>query len=111
MTAEEVEAAITAEKGDTKDDVYMKDSAPAAAPAADGAYPPTGIAPAIAKLPEWIQVGCGDAPYNCAEKNATFAIDGVTPADMPDLSKHSSFLSECLTKDIYDKLKDKKTAG
>ena len=27
--------------------------------------------------------------YNCPEKNATFAPDGVTPSQMPDLSKHS----------------------
>jgi len=89
-------------------------AAAAAAPAgafAEG-YPPTGIAPAIAKLPEWIQVGCGDVPYNCAEKNATFAPDGETPATMPDLSKHSNFMAEVLVANpaIYEELKDKKTS-
>jgi creatine kinase len=74
-------------------------------------YPPLGLAASVTKLEEWIQVGCGDAPYNCAEKNATFAIDGKTPDEMPDLEKHTSFLKDCLTKEIYDKLKDKKTAS
>merc|ERR1719440_1567076 len=74
-------------------------------------YPPNGLAPGVKKLEDWIQKGCGDAPYNCAEKEATWAVDGATPADMPDLSKHSSFMAELLTKDIYDALKDKKTSG
>jgi creatine kinase len=64
----------------------------------------------IAKLPEWIQLGCADKPYNCAEKNATFAPDGETPAEMPDLSKHSNFMAEVLTAEMYNKLKDKKTS-
>ena len=54
---------------------------------------------------------CGDKPYNCSEKNATFAPDGQTPAEMPDLSKHSNFMKEVLTQEIWDKLKDKKTSG
>merc|ERR1719440_2098502 len=76
-------------------------------------YPPTGLSANVRALPEWIQVGCGDKPYNCAEKGATFAVDGVSPAEMPDLSKHSNFMAEVLVKDpeIYNKLKDKKTAG
>jgi len=67
----------------------------------------------VRKLPEWIQVGCGDQPYNCAEKGATFAPDGVSPAEMPDLSKHSNFMAETLVKnpEIYETLKDKKTSG
>merc|ERR1712166_711318 len=73
-------------------------------------YPPTGLSPNVLKLPEWIQLGCGDTPYNCAEKNATFAPDGQNPADMPDLSKHSSFMAECLTADVWAALKDKKTS-
>merc|ERR1712070_728952 len=87
-------------------------AAPAAAPAAagDANYPPTGISASVQKLPEWIQLGCGDAPYNCPEKNATFAVDGATPADMPDLSKHSNFMAELLTPEIYNALKDKKTS-
>jgi len=60
---------------------------------------------------DWIQVGCGDAPYNCPEKKATWAIDGNTPDDMPDLTNHTSFLKDCLTKEIYDKLKGVKTAS
>merc|ERR1712166_1082197 len=73
-------------------------------------YPPTGLSPNVLKLPEWIQLGCGDTPYNCAEKNATFAPDGQNPADMPDLSKHSNFMKECLTADVWAALKDKKTS-
>ena len=41
----------------------------------------------IKKMPDWIRCGCGDAPYYCEEKNATFGgRDGVTPQQMPDLS-------------------------
>jgi creatine kinase len=74
-----------------------------------GNYPPNGIAPQIAKLPGWIQVGCGDAAYNCPEKNATFAPDGKCPDTMPDLSKHSNFMAELLTPEMYANLKDKVT--
>merc|ERR1740130_845718 len=74
-------------------------------------YPPTGLSGNIRKLPEWIQLGCGDAPYNCAEKNATFAIDGKSPDAMPDLTNHSNFMSECLTPEIWEALKDKTTSG
>merc|ERR1712166_1452546 len=74
------------------------------------AYPPTGLSPNVRKLPEWIQLGCGDTPYNCAEKGATFAPDGQCPAEMPDLSKHSSFMADLLTPGIYAALKDKKTS-
>ena len=84
--------------------------AEAEAPAAGGSYPPTGLSGNVLKLPEWIQLGCGDAPYNCAEKNATFAPDGQCPDAMPDLSKHSSFMAECLTPEIWDALKGKKTS-
>merc|ERR1712166_1491406 len=56
-----------------------------AAPAAAASYPPTGLSGNVLKLPEWIQLGCGDTPYNCPEKNATFAPDGQNPAEMPDL--------------------------
>merc|ERR1711865_1143077 len=89
------------------------DEAPTAAGAEGdkGTYPPTGLSSNVLKLPEWIQLGCGDKPYNCSEKNATFAPDGQTPAEMPDLSKHSNFMKECLTQEIWDKLKDKKTSG
>merc|ERR1711937_34889 len=86
------------------------DGAAAAAASGDKNYPPTGLAPSVQKLPEWIQLGCGDAAYNCPEKNATFAVDGATPADMPDLSKHSNFMAELMTPEIYNALKDKKTS-
>ena len=59
-------------------------------------YPPEGIAAGVAKLPEWIQLGCGDKPYNCPEKNATFAPDGVCPPSLPDLSKHSNVCPACI---------------
>merc|ERR1712072_251917 len=72
-------------------------------------YPPEGLAESVRKLPEWIQVGCGDKPYFCPEKGATFAPDGIPPEKMPDLSNHSSFMAEGLTEEIYDKLKKRAT--
>jgi len=81
-----------------------------AAASGDPNYPPTGLSASVQKLPDWIQRGCGDAAYNCPEKNATFAVDGATPADMPDLSKHSNFMAELMTPEIYNALKDKKTS-
>jgi len=62
-------------------------------------------------LPKWIQLGCGDQPYYCTEKSATFGFDHECPTQMPDLSKHSNFMAEFLVKnpDVYDRLKDKKT--
>merc|ERR1712054_360980 len=76
-------------------------------------YPPTRLSPSVQKLDEWIQLGCGDSAYNCPEKNATFAVDGKTPDQMPDLSKHSNYMAEVLVKNpqIYDALKDKQTSG
>merc|ERR1712193_235151 len=61
-------------------------------------------------LPEWIQLGCGDAEYNCPEKEATF-VAGNMPAQGPDLSKHSSFFAEVMRANLglWDKLKDKET--
>merc|ERR1719408_435504 len=53
----------------------------------DPNYPPHGLTPAIKTLPEWIQLGCGDAEYMCPEKGATFPAD-VCPDKMPDLSEH-----------------------
>merc|ERR1711990_1339259 len=75
----------------------------------DPNYPPYGISPSVQKLEGWIQVGCGDVPYNCPEKGATFGIDGKCPDKMPDLSKHSNFMAECMTEEIYNKLKNKVT--
>jgi creatine kinase len=74
-------------------------------------YPPSGLSANVRKLPAWIQAGCGDKPYNCAEKNATFAPDGVPPETMPDLSKHSNFMAETLTPEIYAKLRKRATLG
>merc|ERR1711959_574588 len=87
------------------------DGAAAAAASGDKNYPPTGLAPSVQALPEWIKLGCGEAAYNCPEKNATFAVDGKTPDGMPDLSKHSSFMAECQTQEMWDNLKGKSTSG
>merc|ERR1719375_1434969 len=75
-------------------------------------YPPKGLSEGVKKLPKWIQLGCGDIPYNCPEKKATWAPDGKTPDKMPDLSKHSNFMAEFFVKnpDVYHRLKDKKTS-
>ena len=60
-------------------------AAAAAAPAAAAAAPAGGDSKfyeteSIKKMPDWIRVGCGDAPYYCEEKKATFGgKDGVTP--------------------------------
>merc|ERR1719181_1206131 len=78
-----------------------------------GDYPPSGLSANVRKLPEWIQKGCGDSTYNCPEKEATWAVDGVTPDAMPDLSKHSNFMAEFLVANpgVYDELKGLKTSG
>jgi len=78
-----------------------------------GDYPPSGLSANVRKLPEWIQKGCGDSPYNCPEKEATWAVDGKTPDTMPDLSKHSNFMAEFLVANpgVYDSLKGKTTKG
>merc|ERR1712046_306882 len=72
--------------------------------------PPTGLAESVKALPEWIQLGCGDAEYVCAEKNATF-LGGNMPDKLPDLSNHSSFFAEVMKANpgLYDKLKTKNT--
>merc|ERR1719353_847597 len=74
-------------------------------------YPPQGLSDGVQKLPKWIQLGCGDKPYYCTEKDATFGCDHDCPDKMPDLSKHSNFMAEFFVKnpEIYHKLKDKKT--
>ena len=56
-------------------------AAPAAAAAAPaGAASKFYETESIKKMPDWIRVGCGDAPYYCEEKKATFGgKDGVTP--------------------------------
>jgi len=75
-------------------------------------YPPAGLAPTVADLPEWIKLGCGDAPYICEEKGATFPGDKC-PDKMPDLSKHGNLLAVGLREnpEWYDKYKDVKTAS
>jgi hypothetical protein len=56
---------------------------------------------AMKKMPAWIQSGCGDDPYYCEEKKATFGVDPATkkamvPAELPDISAHASFLTDVL---------------
>ena len=48
---------------------------------------------------KWIELGCGDEPYNCPKSllppakegtvvvDCTFAVDGKCPAKMPDLKQ------------------------
>lgn len=74
-------------------------------------YPPTGLSESVRKLPEWIQLGCGNTEYDCAEKGATFS-GTDTPDKMPDLSKHNNFMAEYLRDhpETYDKLKGLKTS-
>ena len=81
-----------------------------AGPTAD--YPPAGLASGIKKLEGWIQLGCGDKPYNCPEKNAVFPSDSV-PAELPDISKHNNCMTDFFkaNPDVYAKLKDRVTRG
>jgi len=80
-------------------------------PQVDMNYPPHGISETLKDFPEWIKLGCGDKRYNCPEKGATFAPDGVTPDKMPDLSKHNNFMTDVLNAKpwIYDRLKNRTT--
>jgi creatine kinase len=64
------------------------------------------------KMPDWIKVGCGDAPYYCEEKKATYGgKEGITPLECPDISGHSSFMTDVLKRDpsLYAKLAPLKT--
>jgi len=74
-------------------------------------YPPTGLSASVKALPEWIQLGCGDKEYMCAERGATFPGDEC-PAELPDLKEHNSVMADILKKkpELYGQLKDKKTA-
>ena len=74
---------------------------------------PLGLSPNVRKLEAWIQAGCGDAPYNCAEKNATFAVDGETPDQMPDFTGYGNHMAEVLMQrpELYDQLKGLKTSN
>lgn len=73
-------------------------------------YPPNGLSEGVRKLPEWIQVGCGDTEYMCAEKGANFPADKC-PDELPDLSKHNNIMANVLKKnpELYHKLKGRKT--
>jgi creatine kinase len=73
-------------------------------------YPPHGLSENVQKLPQWIQLGCGDAYYICAEKNATFPADDC-PDQMPDLSKHNNHCANYLREhpEVYHKYKHAKT--
>jgi creatine kinase len=74
-------------------------------------YPPTGLSASVQKLPEWIQLGCGDKEYICEERGAKFPGDEC-PAELPDLKDHNSVMADILKKkpELYGQLKDKKTA-
>merc|ERR1711970_182763 len=69
-------------------------------------YPPNGLPASIKALPEWIQLGCGDAEYCCKEKGATF-LAGDMPEKCPDLSKHNNFFAECMREHpgMYERLR------
>lgn len=70
--------------------------------------------PTVAAMPDWIKVGLKDDPYYCEEKNATFGGKNcVSPDRMPDLSKHSNFMTDFLKEhpEVYDRLKNKKTVN
>ncbi len=71
-----------------------KPKTPAKAAPAKAVNPNFYESESIKKMPDWIRCGCGDAPYYCEEKKATFGgKDGVTPQKMPDLSKKILFSS------------------
>jgi creatine kinase len=74
-------------------------------------YPPEGLSASVKALPEWIQLGCGDKEYMCAERGANFPGDEC-PAELPDLKEHNSVMADILKKkpELYGQLKDKKTA-
>lgn len=74
-------------------------------------YPPTGLTAHVQTLPEWIQLGCGDAEYICAERGANFPGDKC-PDAIPDLSEHNNICAEILRKnpEFYTNLKEKKTS-
>merc|ERR1719398_630820 len=75
-------------------------------------YPPLGISAGVKKLEEWIQVGCGDKPYYCEEKKATFP-GKTTPAALPDITEHNNCMTDFFKANpgVYDKLKCRVTPG
>jgi creatine kinase len=78
---------------------------------ATGDYPPCGLSEGVRSLPQWIQLGCGNSEYICAEKGATFSADNP-PANLPDLSNHNSFFAETLRANpgLWNQYKNKKTS-
>merc|ERR1719313_2812344 len=78
----------------------------------DPCYPPYGLEANVRKLENWIQVGCGDKPYYCEEKKATFPSDTV-PDALPDLSGHNNCMTDFFKANpgMYDKLKGRTTAN
>eukprot|EP00812_Abedinium_dasypus_P009451 NODE_313_length_1677_cov_507.586930.p2 GENE.NODE_313_length_1677_cov_507.586930~~NODE_313_length_1677_cov_507.586930.p2 ORF type:complete len:431 (-),score=131.22 NODE_313_length_1677_cov_507.586930:247-1539(-) len=75
-------------------------------------YPPLGLSEGVRGLPGWIQCGCGDTPYYCEEKKATFPGDRC-PDAMPDFTGYGNFMSDVLTADpeIYNRLKERTTSS
>jgi len=104
------EQELEAQQGSEEKGEPAAADAPEATDASDS-YPPTGLASGVKKLPEWIQLGCGDAEYICTEKGALFPGDECPP-ECPDLSNHNNFMAEVLRENthLYDELKDKKTS-
>merc|ERR1719218_162803 len=75
-------------------------------------YPPLALSSGVKKLEGWIQVGCGDKPYYCEEKKATFPSDKC-PAALPDITEHNNCMTDFFKKNpgVYDKLKCRVTPG
>jgi len=73
-------------------------------------YPPAGLSESVKKLPEWIQLGCGDKEYLCEEKGATFLAASL-PDKLPDLSEHNNIFAEAMRANpgMYEELKNKTT--
>jgi len=76
----------------------------------DMSYPPNGLPEHIQKLPEWIQLGCGNEEYICEEKGASLSAANL-PDTLPDLTNHNNFFSEIMkaNPELYAKLKNKTT--
>merc|ERR1711970_185464 len=74
-------------------------------------YPPHGLSKSVQQLPQWIQKGCGNNEYICAEKGATFSGDNP-PDNLPDLSNHNSFFADTMRKnpELWEKYKGKQTS-
>ena len=77
----------------------------------EDSYPPHGLSEGVKKLPQWIQLGCGNSEYVCKEKGATFTAENQ-PDQLPDLSKHNSFFADTMRNNpgLWDQYKDKQTS-